>query len=166
MVDRDVIATKLGELSDRVGRARTSHVISDEGWIAPRTLADAFARLAEHGVISAEVATALARAAGLRNVVARGYAGVDPTLVFAGATRGLDDLDRFAREIGAWSRRPRDLPSPAGFAAAAPRRRAGHRDRDRHARSRANSSAQEDPQRGSRLCRRRRRITCARSSRA
>ena len=45
---------------------------------------------------------ALARAAGLRNVVAHGYAGIDAELFHASATRGIADLDAFAREVASW----------------------------------------------------------------
>lgn len=79
-----------------------SHVIADEGWPAARGLAESFARLAEHDVISAPTASALAKAVGLGNVVAHGYAGVDVALVFTAARSGLDDLDRFAAEVAGW----------------------------------------------------------------
>lgn len=132
MVDVTRIATKLAELSDRLGRVRqhakptaedlaadrdamdlvafnlmlsvqaaadiASHVISDEGWPAASTLAESFQRLAQEGVISTPTASALARAVGLRNVVALGYGGADPALVHHAATTGLTDLERFARE--------------------------------------------------------------------
>ncbi len=65
-----------------------SHVIADEGLRPATTLADAFRRLAEHGILRRETADALGRAAGFRNVVAHGYA----------------DLEGFAREVAAWLR--------------------------------------------------------------
>jgi len=79
-----------------------SHVIADEGWRAATTLAGAFERLAEHGVLSRATAEALGKAAGLRNVVAHGYAGVNVTFLHHGATAGLSDLDSFAHEVAAW----------------------------------------------------------------
>jgi uncharacterized protein YutE (UPF0331/DUF86 family) len=79
-----------------------SHVIADEGWPGARTLAEAFERLHAHGLLSGGTKVALARAAGLRNVIAHGYANVDVNLVYAAATQGLGDLDAFAREIAAW----------------------------------------------------------------
>src|SRR5438105_4037381 len=45
-----------------------SHLISDEGWTAPPTVAECFPRLAEHHVISSATATALRRAVGFRNI--------------------------------------------------------------------------------------------------
>ena len=140
MVNRNLVAAKLTELSERTARVRlhcpataaglrddrdaldlvsfnlmlavqscldlASHLIADEGWAAPRSLAEAFVRLQEHGVITTATATALGRAAGLRNVVAHGYAGVDPAMVHTGATAGLTDLDGFARELASWVAAP------------------------------------------------------------
>lgn len=79
-----------------------SHLIADEGWPPAKDLADSFLRLHERGVLSRETAAALARAVGLRNVLAHVYATADPDLVFEAATSGLDDLERFAREVAVW----------------------------------------------------------------
>jgi len=79
-----------------------SHVIADEGWRVATTLAGAFERLAEHGVLLRATADALGKAAGLRNVVAHGYAGVNVEFLHHGATTGLSDLDAFTREVAAW----------------------------------------------------------------
>jgi uncharacterized protein YutE (UPF0331/DUF86 family) len=79
-----------------------THLIADEGWTAPPTAADSFARLAEHQVVTTNTAAALRRAVGFRNVVARGYAGIDVAATYAASTLGLDDLDRFAREVATW----------------------------------------------------------------
>lgn len=80
-----------------------SHLISDEGWPAAKTLGEGFTRLEERQVISPAIAIALRTAVGLRNLVAHGYAGVDPALLHVAATKGVDDLDAFARAIAAWS---------------------------------------------------------------
>jgi len=79
-----------------------THLISDEGWTAPATAAESFQRLAEHQVIATKTATALRRAVGFRNMVAHGYAGIDVASTYAASTAGLDDFDRFAREVAAW----------------------------------------------------------------
>jgi uncharacterized protein YutE (UPF0331/DUF86 family) len=79
-----------------------SHVIADEGWRAATTLASAFVRLEEHGVLSKATSDALGKAAGLRNVVAHGYGGVDVDRLHRAATAGLADLEAFARETAAW----------------------------------------------------------------
>lgn len=79
-----------------------THLIADEGWEAANSFAASFSRLSEHGVLSAETADALAEAAKFRNFVAHGYVLVDPVRIFAAATAGLADLERFAREVGSW----------------------------------------------------------------
>lgn len=79
-----------------------SHVVADEGWRPALTLAEAFERLGENGVIAKATSEAMGKAAGLRNVVAHGYAGVDVELVFAAASRGVKDLDAFAAEVALW----------------------------------------------------------------
>ena len=81
-----------------------SHLISDEDWPPAGTYAEAFQRLHEHGVLSRQTADVLGSAAGLRNVVAHGYADVDPNLIHRAATLGLADLERFAKEVSAWIR--------------------------------------------------------------
>jgi uncharacterized protein YutE (UPF0331/DUF86 family) len=80
-----------------------SHLIADEGWPPARDLAGSFRRLHEHGLLDAETAAALGRAASLRNVVAHVYANADPDLVFTAASSGLEDLERFARQVAAWA---------------------------------------------------------------
>lgn len=86
-----------------------SHIIADERWPAAASLGAAFERLHERGVISASTANALARAVGLRNLVAHGDAGVDVALVHAAASRGTADLGEFASEVASWLLRQ---PSP------------------------------------------------------
>ncbi len=79
-----------------------SHIVADEGWVAARTVGEAFTRLAQHAVVSAEVALALSRAAGVPKVVAHGYASVDVGIVHRAATTGLSDIDAFAHEVARW----------------------------------------------------------------
>lgn len=79
-----------------------SHLIADEGWRAATSLAGAFNRIRDEGVISVNTAAALCRAVALRNRVARGDAGSDPAMVHAAATRGLGDLEALAREVAQW----------------------------------------------------------------
>jgi uncharacterized protein YutE (UPF0331/DUF86 family) len=79
-----------------------SHIIADEGWPPATTLASAFVQLRDGGVLDHETAEALGRAAGLRNVVAHGYAGIDVEKVHAAATLGLRDLEAFRAEVARW----------------------------------------------------------------
>jgi uncharacterized protein YutE (UPF0331/DUF86 family) len=80
-----------------------NHVIADEGWAAPRTTAEAFTRLAEHGVIPAQLAAALKQAVGFRNIIVHGYSGVDLRPLHRAATDGIADLDAFARAVTQWA---------------------------------------------------------------
>jgi uncharacterized protein YutE (UPF0331/DUF86 family) len=136
MVDADVIAAKLSELSQRVERMRqhcpptsralendrdaldlvsfnlmlavqscldiASHIIADEGWEPATTLAGSFRRLQEQEVIDTATAKALGRAAGLRNILAHGYAAAEPQMIHTAAQEGSADLERFASEVGSW----------------------------------------------------------------
>jgi len=76
VVDADLITAKLAELDDRTRRVRDR---------CP--------------------AEALGQAAGFRNVVAHGYAGIDLDTMHRAATTRLEDLDSFAREVATWLRR-------------------------------------------------------------
>lgn len=79
-----------------------SHLIADEGWPPASDLASSFARLQEHGVLTPKTASAMGRAAGLRNVVAHVYSRAEPVRIFEAATSGLADLERFAIEVATW----------------------------------------------------------------
>lgn len=79
-----------------------AHLIADEGWTAPPTVAESFSQLADHQVITAATANVMRRAVGFRTVVAHGYAGIDVAATHMASTAGLDDLDRFAREVATW----------------------------------------------------------------
>jgi len=79
-----------------------SHVIADEGWEPATTLAGSFLALSKHGVISPETAESLGRAAGLRNIIAHGYASVDAARIQEAVAGGSQDLERFSAEVSAW----------------------------------------------------------------
>jgi uncharacterized protein YutE (UPF0331/DUF86 family) len=79
-----------------------SHLISDEDWPPANSYAEAFQHLHEQGVLTRGTADTLGSATGLRNVVAHGYADVDPELIHRAAVHGLADLERFANEVSAW----------------------------------------------------------------
>lgn len=137
VVNKDLLAAKLTELSDRIARVRShtpesvealrfdrdkldlvafnlmlsvqicvdiaSHLIADEGWPVARSLAEAFTRLNEHGVLPAAIAESMRRGVGLRNVVAHGYAGIDVEACFVAATSGVSDLQAYAQAVSVWA---------------------------------------------------------------
>ena len=80
-----------------------AHLIADERWPAAKNLAKGFTRLEEQRVLAASVAQALRKAVGLRNVVAHGYARVDPAAIHSGATSGLADLEAFSVAVASWA---------------------------------------------------------------
>ena len=81
-----------------------SHLIADEAWPPAAGRGAAVARRRAAGGISPPICEALARAVGLRNVVAHGYAAVRPDAIHAASTQGTADLETFAREVAAWVR--------------------------------------------------------------
>jgi uncharacterized protein YutE (UPF0331/DUF86 family) len=58
-----------------------NHVISDEGWRAPKSYADCFLVLQEHGVVSESLGPRLVQMAKFRNVVVHQYDEVDAEIV-------------------------------------------------------------------------------------
>lgn len=76
-----------------------NHVISSEGWRAPRDFRDAFTVLEEHEIIDPELAGRLRDLAGMRNILVHLYEEVDDARVYDSLRAGLDDFDRFARAI-------------------------------------------------------------------
>lgn len=66
---------------------------------APSTYGDAFRALARDGVIEAELAQNLVRAAGFRNVLVHAYADLDLRRVHEAARSGPDDLRHFLAAV-------------------------------------------------------------------
>jgi uncharacterized protein YutE (UPF0331/DUF86 family) len=77
------------------------HIAASEGWEPPATNAHAFRVLADNGVIDAELAGRLARAAGFRNLLIHQYADIDDKRV-VGHLDSLGDLDTFVDSVLAW----------------------------------------------------------------
>jgi uncharacterized protein YutE (UPF0331/DUF86 family) len=138
VVDRALLAAKIGAVADATSRVRSvlpataetflsdrtarevvtlnlfvaiqacldlaTHWVADAGWNMPETYADAFAALAEHGVISRELAISLAAAAAFRNLVAHQYGVLDARRIYALANADLGDLDDFCATLARASR--------------------------------------------------------------
>jgi len=71
------------------------HVIASEGLRAPIDFADAFASLADAGMIPEDLLPDLQRMARFRNLLVHGYAKVDDERVADLMVNRLDDLDAF-----------------------------------------------------------------------
>lgn len=71
-------------------------------WLIPADSARAaFLRLAEHQLITSELATRLGLAAGLRNILVHEYAEVDLALLVEAVRDGLSDLRQLGASVGA-----------------------------------------------------------------
>jgi uncharacterized protein YutE (UPF0331/DUF86 family) len=95
---RDLVAFNL-MLAVQAAADIAAHLISDRGFAPARSVAEGFARLAEHDIISLELASRLQRAAAFRNVVAHGYARLRLDLLRDAAFDGVDDLRAFASAV-------------------------------------------------------------------
>lgn len=78
------------------------HVISSQGLGMPQSNADAMRLLAKSGVLEPELAEALARAVGFRNILVHGYAEVDDSVVVANLAL-LGDLEAFVIQLAGWA---------------------------------------------------------------
>lgn len=79
------------------------HLVTDEGWGMPASYAESFEILAQRGVLDAELASALAAAARLRNRIAHGYASVDIEKLWAELPAGIAAFDKFAAALARWT---------------------------------------------------------------
>ncbi len=78
------------------------HVIADRGWTPPDTAREAFAALAAHGLLDADLAARLGLAAGLRNVLVHDYVSVDLERLVQALRNGLADLSAFGAAAARW----------------------------------------------------------------
>lgn len=76
-----------------------AHVIADNGWRTPSTMADTFPVLEKHGVIDSELSRALQHSVGFRNVSVHEYEEIDWDRVFRYATDNLDTFRKFVTAI-------------------------------------------------------------------
>ena len=79
-----------------------SHIVTDEGWGAPATVAEVFEFLQKHGVISDETAGAMGRGTRLRNLIAHAYGDLDAGKLFDAAAAGVGQIEGFLVQVGTW----------------------------------------------------------------
>lgn len=77
------------------------HLCASEGWGPPSTNADALVVLGRHGVLEPELARALARAVGFRNVLVHEYVTVDDAVVVR-RLNDLGELEDFVAAVASW----------------------------------------------------------------
>lgn len=76
-----------------------SHIIGENRWSAPETMAGVFSVLAHHNVITPDLGNRLERAVGFRNISVHEYQEVDWTRVYRIMTEDLEDFREFARAV-------------------------------------------------------------------
>lgn len=76
-----------------------NHVIADRGWGQPSTYREAFATLAERGVLPGALAERMEGWAGLRNILVHLYLDVDHERVYDVVQDELGDLEGFGRAM-------------------------------------------------------------------
>jgi uncharacterized protein YutE (UPF0331/DUF86 family) len=76
-----------------------SHVVSDEGWGVPNTLAGLFDILAEHKVIDEKTCDIMKRMVGFRNLIIHEYEDIDLDKVYQILTSRLGDFNGFLKQV-------------------------------------------------------------------
>lgn len=76
-----------------------SHIISDQGWVVPDTLAGLFDILLKHKIISEELNKKLKMMAGFRNIIIHEYEGIDLNKVYKALKEDLKDMRVFIKQI-------------------------------------------------------------------
>lgn len=79
--------------------ALATHWLSDAGVDVPESYSRVLLRLGERGDIDRALATRLAAASGLRNLMAHRYAAIDASRIHAIASNQLDDLLAFCEAL-------------------------------------------------------------------
>lgn len=97
-MNRELVDRKLESLARAVQMCVdvASHILADGSRPIPDTMREQFPTLAEEGVIDPDLAEALARAVGLRNLAVHDYSAPDWIRLHAFLPDALADLRRFA----------------------------------------------------------------------
>ena len=75
------------------------HIVADRRLRVPDTAAATFEILAEAGVVSTDLGSALARMVGFRNILVHDYARLDPAIVVRVLATDLGDIEQFREAI-------------------------------------------------------------------
>lgn len=82
----------------------SSHIISDNDWGVPGSLAGLFDILAEKKVISEEMKKIMRQMVGFRNLIVHEYAEMDMDKVYSVFTNRLVDFNNFLKEISIYAK--------------------------------------------------------------
>jgi len=75
------------------------HLVADRRLRVPETGAESFEILAEAGLLSAELGSALASMVGFRNILVHDYARIDSEIVIRVLRTDLQDFERFRETV-------------------------------------------------------------------
>jgi uncharacterized protein YutE (UPF0331/DUF86 family) len=78
-----------------------AHIVGDAGWAPPDEIESTFDIMADKGMIERSLADSMRGAAGLRNRIAHGYAGLDHRRLHQEAGEGVTALRRFLAAVAA-----------------------------------------------------------------
>ena len=81
-----------------------SHIISDQGWTVPDTLAGLFDILTEHKVIPDDLNDRLKKMVGFRNIIIHEYGTIDLGKVYVILTKDIKDIYTFLKLICAYAK--------------------------------------------------------------
>ncbi len=76
-----------------------AHLIADLPLAPPNTMGQAFDRLVEGDLLDAALALRMKKAVGFRNIAVHAYDSIDWDIVFAIASRHLEDFNALARVV-------------------------------------------------------------------
>ena len=94
---QDVVALNLTRAVQLCVDLASHWLSSHQKQTAPRTMGQAFDRLAEAGMITPQVAKNMRKAVGFRNIVIHNYEDIDWNIVFSICQTRLDDFRQFAK---------------------------------------------------------------------
>lgn len=81
-----------------------SHIVSDEGWGVPNTLAGLYDILLEHKVIDEKLADTMRKMAGFRNIIIHEYDVIDLDKVHQILTSRLNDFNEFLKQVSEFAK--------------------------------------------------------------
>ncbi|OGX14679.1 MAG: hypothetical protein A2166_06205 [Omnitrophica WOR_2 bacterium RBG_13_41_10] len=76
-----------------------SHIISDQSWPVPDTLAGLFEILMEHEIISEELSNRLKEMVGFRNIIIHEYGTLDLDKVYNILNQDIQDIYSFMKQV-------------------------------------------------------------------
>lgn len=95
-------AERLLQLVVEVAVDINTHVVTEQEGMPPTSSRDSFVRAGRFGLLSADLASRLAPAAGLRNVLIHDYGDIDDQLVLVAIPIALDNFREYASAVIAW----------------------------------------------------------------